>query len=86
MKKLSLIIIISMMMYSCNNEVILKNKDIQFQETEAEKASNNVTLDDIQAYMQQYSKIASRNSKSGTIEVITHQNDTVMYLLNYENG
>ena len=86
MKKLSLIVITGMLLYSCSNEEDLINNKIPTQEIEVEGVSNNVTLDDIQTYMEKGSAIASRNGGNGEIEVIIYQNDTVMYLLNYGNG
>lgn len=86
MKKLSLIVLTGMMLYSCGNEVDLINNEIPTQEIEVEEVSNNVTLDDIQIYMEKGSAIASRNGGNGEIEIITYQNDTVMYLLKYGNG
>lgn len=80
MKKLSLIVLTGMMLYSCSNEVDLINNEIPNLEIEVEEVSNNVTLDDIQTYMEKGSAIACRNGGNGEIEVITYQNDTVIYL------
>ena len=73
-------------MFSCNNEVDLINNETKIPDTEILEMSNEVTLDEIQNYMENGSPIASRNGGNGKIEVITYENDTVMYLLNYSNG
>ena len=62
MKKLSLIVLTGMMLYSCSNEVDLINNEIPNLEIEVEEVSNNVTLDDIQTYMEKGSAIASRKN------------------------
>lgn len=77
-----------MMMFSCSNEVEINEILNSQEETLATVENNdmNVTLSDIQAYMKKGSDIASRNAGDGDIKVITYQNNTVMYLLNYGNG
>lgn len=86
MKKFLTFIFASMTMFSCSNEMELMNNETKALDTETLEVSNNVTLNDIQNYMEKGSAIASRNGGNGEIEVITYQNDTVMYLLKYANG
>lgn len=86
MKKLVTIICAGMTMFSCSNEIELMNNETKAFDTKNLEVSNNVTLNDIQTYMEKGSAIASRNGGNGEIEVITYQNDTVMYLLKYGNG
>ena len=86
MKKILSFVCGCMILFSCSNEsdfIVDENKVL---ETETLEVSNDVTLEDIQVYMEKSSPIASRNGGNGEIEVITYQNDTVMYLLNYANG
>lgn len=90
MKKTLLTLFGCVILASCTNEVeqMDANMDAQndIQYVVEEESSPNVTLADIQAYMDKGSDIASRNGGDGEIEVITYQNDTVMYLLKYGNG
>lgn len=90
MKKTLLTLFGCVILASCTNEVeqMDANMDAQndIQYVVEEESSPNVTLADIQAYMDKGSDIASRNGGDGEIEVITYQNDTVMYLLKYSNG
>lgn len=88
MKKIFSIVCGCIIMYSCNNEMEQTINEIKPYDTKAEisEISSDVTFDDIQAYIQKESPVASRNGKNGDIEIITYQNDTVMYLLNYANG
>ena len=90
MKKALYLLLGCMIMASCSNEAEILNESFDAQnelQTVVEASDNqNVTLTDIQAYMEKGSAIASRNGGDGEIEVITYQNDTVMYLLKYGNG
>lgn len=90
MKKVLSFLLGCMIMASCSNEAEILNESFDAQnelQTMVEVSDNqNVTLTDIQAYMEKGSAIASRNGGDGEIEVITYQNDTVMYLLKYGNG
>lgn len=90
MKKVLSFLLGCMIMASCSNEAEILNESFDAQnelQAMVEVSDNqNVTLTDIQAYMDKGSAIASRNGGDGEIEVITYQNDTVMYLLKYGNG
>lgn len=90
MKKALSFLLGCMIMASCSNEAEILNESFDAQnelQTVVEASdTQNVTLTDIQTYMEKGSAIASRNGGDGEIEVITYQNDTVMYLLKYGNG
>lgn len=89
MKKILFTLLGCMVLASCNNEVeqMVANFEEQHDVLSVnEEGNSNVTLTDIQAYMDKGSDIASRNGGDGEIEVITYQNDTVMYLLKYAEG
>lgn len=89
MKKILFTLLGCMVLASCNNEVeqMVTNFEEQHDVLSVnEEENSNVTLADIQAYMDKGSDIASRNGGDGEIEVVTYQNDTVMYLLKYADG
>lgn len=90
MKKILFKLFGCVVLSSCINE--LEQIDVNFDAQDEFQAvveindNQHVTLTDIQTYMDKGSAIASRNGGDGKIEIITYQNDTVMYLLKYENG
>ena len=89
MKKILFTLLGCMVLSSCTNEVeqmVTNREEMHDVLSVIEEENSNVTLTDIQAYMDKGSVIASRNGGDGDIEVITYQNDTVMYLLKYADG
>ena len=90
MKKTFLILFGCVVLVSCSHETEILNESFneqkELQNLVETNDNQNVTLTDIQAYMEKGSAIASRNGGDGEIEIVTYQNDTVMYLLKYCNG
>lgn len=75
MKKILFTLLGCMVLASCNNEVeqMVANFEEQHDVLSVnEEGNSNVTLTDIQAYMDKGSDIASRNGGDGEIEVITY--------------
>ncbi len=84
MKKRLLPILLLVLIASCSQEhfsrVSPSLSDVSL------KSDNSITLDDIHEYLSGYKNIKDTKSASVSVESILEGTDTVMYLINYQDG